>query len=79
MRVRDIDKVTPSEWRIYNLIVNEGLTDLELATRLHRTKRGTTEQVKRLRKKLKFSSKLKMVVAHWKAKSYEVCLKEELH
>jgi DNA-binding NarL/FixJ family response regulator len=68
MRVRDIDKITPSEWRIYNLIVNEGLTDLELATRLHRTKRGTTEQVKRLRKKLKFSSKLKMVVAYWKAK-----------
>ena len=67
----DDSDLSPAELRVFELIVKDGLTDAEIAKRLHRTIGGVKETAKVIRAKKGFwlgaGSRVKMIVGYWKS------------
>ena len=63
------DTLTPSEQRIYRLIVEQGASNKEIAACLKRNLNGTKSDVERIRDKLGIKSRAKMIVSYWKEKA----------
>lgn len=62
-------ELTPTEARVYRILVEEGIRDRELAKRVGYSIGGLRTCIHRILEKKGAISRLQLVVQHWKAKA----------